>query len=218
MDFGEKLFELRKEKNLSQEEVADRLNVSRQSVSKWETNQSVPDFDKIIPLCELFGIGAEELLTGKKPEEQNRENEIPKEENRIPTREEIRSKSAKVVSSSVLIYILAIAFFIVAVAVLCLDPVIVTAIFLGVVGVATARIIRHYMSIPKFEKTSKEIKETEIMKQMNGIVGAICFILYFLISFTTMAWHVTWIIFIIDALICQIIRLFFMLKEEKINE
>lgn len=218
MNIGEKLFELRKEKNLSQEEVAERLNVTRQTVSKWETNQSTPDFDKIIPLCKLFEIGAEELLTGNKPEEQNGEAEISKEENRIPTREEIRSKSAKVVSSSVLIYILAVAFFIVAVAVLCLDPVIVTAIFLGVVGVATARIIRHYMSIPKFEKTSKEIKETEIMKQMNGIVGAICFILYFLISFTTMAWHVTWIIFIIDALICQIIRLFFMLKEEKINE
>ncbi len=217
MDFGEKLFELRKEKNLSQEEVADRLNVSRQSVSKWETNQSVPDFDKIIPLCELFGIGAEELLTGKKPEEPE-SSEKEEETTKLPTREEIRRKSAEVVSSSVLIYIVAVAVFIVAIVVLCLDPVIMTAIFLGVVGITTARIIRHYMSIPKLEKTSKEVKEAEIIKQINGIVGAACVILYFLISFTTMAWHVSWIIFVIDGLICQVVRLLFMLKEDKRNE
>ena len=214
MNFGEKLFELRKEKNLSQEEVADRLKVSRQSVSKWETNQSVPDFDKIMPLCELFGIGAEELLTGKKPESSEKEEERAKP----PTKEEIQRKSAEIVSSSVLIYIVAVAVFIVAIDVLCLNPVIMTAIFLGVIGITTARIIRHYMSIPKFEKTSKEIKEVEIMKQINGIIGAACVILYFLISFTTMAWHITWIIFVINGLICQVVRLFFMLKEEKINE
>ena len=92
MDIGEKLFELRKEKNLSQEEVADRLNVTRQTVSKWETNQSTPDFDKIVPLCELFGIGTEELLTGKKPEESQEKQE--EEPEKIPTKEEIRRKSA----------------------------------------------------------------------------------------------------------------------------
>ncbi len=48
---GEKLLELRKKTNLSQEDVAFKLNVTRQTVSKWETNQSVPDFDKIVPLC-----------------------------------------------------------------------------------------------------------------------------------------------------------------------
>lgn len=216
MNFGEKLFELRKEKKLSQEEVADRLNVSRQTVSKWETNQSVPDFDKIMPLCELFEIGVEELLTGKKPEEP--ENSEKEESIKLPTREEIRRKSAEIVSSSVLIYIVSVACLIVAIAVLWLDPVIVTAIFLGVIGITTARIIRHYMSIPKFEKTSKEVKEAEIMKQINGIVGVACVIMYFLISFTSMAWHITWIIFVIEGLICQVVRLVFMLKEEKTNE
>ena len=213
MNIGEKLFELRKAKNLSQEEVADKLNVTRQTVSKWETNQSTPDFDKIIPLCELFEIGTEELLTGKKAEESSKE-----EPEKILTREEIRRKSAEVVSSSVLIYILAVAFFIVAVAFLWIDPIIVTAIFLGVVGFATARLIRHYMSIPKFEKTKEEVKEIEIIKQINGIVGAICTAIYFILSFATMAWHITWIIFIIDGLICQVVKLFFMLKEEKTDE
>ena len=62
MNLGEKLFELRKKKNLTQDEVAEKLNVTRQTVSKWETNQSTPDFDKIIPLCELYEISTDELL------------------------------------------------------------------------------------------------------------------------------------------------------------
>jgi len=66
MKIEDKLLKLRKEKGLSQEEVADRLNVSRQTISKWETGQSTPDFDKIIPICELYEISCDELLTGKK--------------------------------------------------------------------------------------------------------------------------------------------------------
>ena len=62
---GEKLIKLRKEKNLSQEEAANILNVSRQTISKWETDMSTPDFDKIVPICELYGISTEELLKGE---------------------------------------------------------------------------------------------------------------------------------------------------------
>ena len=65
MDLGERLLDLRKSKKLSQEVVARELNVSRQTISKWETNQSVPDIDKILPLCELYGVTADELLTGR---------------------------------------------------------------------------------------------------------------------------------------------------------
>ena len=79
MNIGEKLFELRKSKNLSQEEVAEKLNVTRQTVSKWETNQSTPDFDKILPLCELFEISTEELLTGNNKENNNVEHRRYKE-------------------------------------------------------------------------------------------------------------------------------------------
>ena len=68
MNIGEKLYELRKGKNLSQEEVADKLNVTRQTISKWETNGSSPDFDKIKPLCDLYEITPDELLTGVKKE------------------------------------------------------------------------------------------------------------------------------------------------------
>lgn len=223
MNLGEKLFELRKEKNLSQEEVADKLNVTRQTISKWETNQSTPDFDKIIPICELFEISTEELLTGnnkeeKRNQEQNQVTEKEKEKEKVLSRNEVRRKSAEVVSTSVFIYIAAVALLVVAIPVLKINPVVVVAIFLCAIGWATARIIKHYMSVPKFEETKEEKKEKEIIKQINGIVGAICTVIYFIVSFTTMAWHITWVIFIIDGLICQVIRLIFMLKEEEINE
>lgn len=183
MNFGEKLFELRKEKKLSQEEVADRLNVTRQTVSKWETNQSTPDFDKIIPLCELFEISTEELLTGKKPEENNvkqienqekNQTENTEKQEKQPTRAELRRKSAEVVSTSVFIYILAVAILMVAIPVLRINPIIVTAVFLCIVAWATARIIKHYMSVPKIEKTEEEKRANVITKQINSIVGTIC--------------------------------------------
>ena len=66
MNISERLFNLRKNKNLSQEELANILGVSRQTISKWETGESTPDFDKIIPLCEFYGITSDELLSGKK--------------------------------------------------------------------------------------------------------------------------------------------------------
>lgn len=69
MKIEDRLLKLRKEKGFSQEEVANKLNVSRQTISKWETGQSTPDFDKVIPICELFEITSDELLTGKKKEE-----------------------------------------------------------------------------------------------------------------------------------------------------
>lgn len=216
MNFGETLFKLRKEKNLSQEDVADKLNVTRQTVSKWETNQSTPDFDKIVPLCELFEISTEELLTGRKPEENN--TKVEKQEvvqEKVPTKEEVRKKSAEVVSTSVFIYIAAVAVLIVAIPVFGINPILATGVFLCMIAWATVRIIKHYMSIPKFEKDKEEKKEEEIIKQINGIIGTICAIIYFAVSFITMAWHITWVIFIIDGLICQIVKLLFILKDKE---
>lgn len=215
-NLGEKLFELRKAKNLSQEEVADKLGVTRQSVSKWETNQSTPDFDKIVPLCELFEITTDELLKGEKKQEEAKE-EIKKEE-KVLTRDEVRTKSAEVVSSSVFTYIVATALFIVAIDLFKVEEVVALAIFLCACGWATARIIKHFMSVPKFEKTKKEKEENEIKKTVNSIVWCLCVTVYFILSFATMAWQVTWIIFIIGAVIEQIVNLSFMLKNEKKEE
>ena len=61
MTLAERIFALRTQRDLSQEELAEQLGVSRQSVSKWETGQSVPDLDKLIKLADLFGVTLDEL-------------------------------------------------------------------------------------------------------------------------------------------------------------
>jgi len=62
MIFADKLIQLRKKSGWSQEELAEQMNVTRQSVSKWEGAQSIPDLDKIIRLSELFGVSTDYLL------------------------------------------------------------------------------------------------------------------------------------------------------------
>ena len=56
MTLGQNIARLRAQKNLSQGDLADALEVSRQSVSKWETDASIPELDKLLRLAELFGV------------------------------------------------------------------------------------------------------------------------------------------------------------------
>lgn len=62
MSLAEKILELRTGQNLSQGDLAEKLEVSRQSVSKWETGQAVPELDKIIKLADLFGVSVDQLV------------------------------------------------------------------------------------------------------------------------------------------------------------
>ena len=67
MNFGEKLFSLRKEKGLSQEALAEQLNTSRQAVSKWENDQGYPETEKLLMLANLFEVSVDYLLRRARP-------------------------------------------------------------------------------------------------------------------------------------------------------
>ena len=62
MSLGETLFTLRKKKGLSQEQAAEFLHVTRQTISKWETGQTTPEFNKLAPLSRLYGISMDDLV------------------------------------------------------------------------------------------------------------------------------------------------------------
>lgn len=64
MNLGEKIYNLRMSKNLSQGDLAEMLGVSRQSISKWENNSAVPDLEKIIKLSDIFGISIDDMVKG----------------------------------------------------------------------------------------------------------------------------------------------------------
>lgn len=65
MEFNNKLYELRKQKGFSQEELANRLNVSRQTISKWEVGESTPDMEKLVAISDLFEVSLDELVKGE---------------------------------------------------------------------------------------------------------------------------------------------------------
>ena len=68
MNIGERITTLRKEKDISQAELAKRLSVSRQAVSKWEQGTSTPDTERLIQLAEILDTEVEYLATGVHPE------------------------------------------------------------------------------------------------------------------------------------------------------
>ena len=68
MNLGERIYSLRTQKGMSQGDLAEAMEVSRQSISKWETGGSVPELDKLIKLSQVFGITLDELVLDKEPE------------------------------------------------------------------------------------------------------------------------------------------------------
>ncbi|MBQ4186857.1 MAG: helix-turn-helix transcriptional regulator [Firmicutes bacterium] len=85
MTLGETIARLRTEKNMSQSDLAGALDVSRQSVSKWETDSSVPELGKLVQLSELFGLTLDELVKGKANEPVSPETTEPDQPSLQPT-------------------------------------------------------------------------------------------------------------------------------------
>lgn len=146
-------------------------------------------------------------------------NPINKESNM-----EAKRKTALTVSISIGIYILSV------ISVIVLDelemPDFITASsFLALVGISTCLLIYHFMSRPKYSKYEDTIVEEfkewkgkkdnskEIKKAINSILWTLTVLIYLLISFVFGIWHISWIIFIIAALIENIINLIFKLGE-----
>ncbi len=200
MNLGDKLLELRKKKGLSQEDVAFELSVTRQTISKWETNQTTPDFDKIAPLCKLYEISTDELLTGKTKDKINVE-EI-----------DVKKRGALVLAVSIFLYFLSIIWIIISEETFHINEGITIGIFFAIIAVATCLIVYHFTSLPKKEKTETEKRDNKLLKQIQSIVSSIILVIYLLVSFLTMAWHITWILWIVDAIICEIVKLIFILK------
>ena len=101
MSLGERIYKLRTEKEMSQGDLADALEVSRQSISKWETNGSVPELDKLVKLSEIFDISLDELVLDKKQPEEPAKPEEP--EAKVIYVERPAPKSAQKVAGIVLL-------------------------------------------------------------------------------------------------------------------
>ena len=69
--FGEKITAARKQRGMTQEELAEKIGVSRQALAKWESGESVPDIDRAALTAEILGLSLEELVEKKEPETAN---------------------------------------------------------------------------------------------------------------------------------------------------
>ena len=211
MSLGERLLELRKSKHLSQEELAFKLDVTRQTISKWETDQSTPDFDKIMPLCELYGITSDELLTGLKKEEEVKESNS----------NEVSNKSKRLgLVISIFLFFVAIAWMVLADESLKLPDGISVPVFLLIIAAGVCIIVYNYAGTSK--KKDKEEKKDKTIQQktfeaIKGIIAIIVLIIYLGISFLTGMWYITWIIWPIFAVIIRIVELCFLLKGDDVS-
>lgn len=64
MDFGVQIKNLRKEQNLTQEQFAEKLNITRQAISNWENNRNLPDIEMLIQMSTVFNVSLEQLILG----------------------------------------------------------------------------------------------------------------------------------------------------------
>lgn len=107
MTLGEKIYKLRTEKGLSQEAFGEVLNVSRQSVSKWETDQSVPELDKLVAISDFFEVSTDYLLKEDEEEDKLAVNESESSYNIVYRykRPHYEYKSKKMVGSLPLVHV-----------------------------------------------------------------------------------------------------------------
>ena len=183
MTLGERLLGYRTNIGISQEKLAEKIGVSRQTISKWETNQSTPDFDKILPLCKALGITTEELITGeiKQVEEAEGVKKLELEK----TKEEIRKKQmeyfnkrnkkkAIVLSVSIFLYCIATFSLPYMTEVLKYEDAHAVMIWATLCTIATVIIVYFFVAYPNTYKEDKEKKGIkEDIEEINDAIEEI---------------------------------------------
>lgn len=112
MEFSEKLIALRKGRELTQEQLAEQLNVSRQSISKWESGQVIPDVEKIVELSKAFDVTLDYLLKPSEIDELSVKTDmLEQQQKQLLNREQARTRIYKNILYSVSVYLIFFAAF-----------------------------------------------------------------------------------------------------------
>lgn len=214
MTIGEKIQNLRKQRGMSQEQLAEALGVSRQAVSKWEAGQSVPDIDKIISICDYFGVTTDYILRNAETTQSQHEvaqNAYNMSEKELDENIKKKQRSALLLAIAIVLYIL------------CVVPVIIiendvgTVLMFVMVAVATGIIVYRSTLNQKNkddeEKEKKRKNENPTLKAVKSCVWAVAVLVYFVISFWSSAWYITWLVFPITGAITDALEACFDLKD-----
>ncbi len=212
-EFGEFFCALRKEKGMTQAEIARLLGVTNKAVSKWETGDTLPDTSMLKPIAETFGVTVDELLNGRRENKAKNEEAKPEQENlnfksHLFTNEKDEEKEtwldkvcgvvcALVMLSGVITYLILGSLYdlwhpywiILAVCGICC----------GIIGIV-------------FDFCNREKCQQKIAKGENpytggacGIIMLVCVSVYLILGITLNLWHPSWIIFVIGGCVCGIL-------------
>lgn len=214
--FGEFLYTLRKEKGMTQAELAQALGVTNKAVSKWETGEAMPETAQLLPISRIFGVTVDELLAGKRAEKSAGEASDGGEEKEEFDAEDIknhiftRGKEPQTLSEKICGIICGGVFFAGLMTYLLIGTlaelwtpywVLVpsSALLCGIVGCI--------FDVCNPVKREKKLKrgENPYAGAVCGIVMLTCIIVYLLISVFTGLWHPLWVILVGGAVACFVI-------------
>jgi transcriptional regulator with XRE-family HTH domain len=197
-NLGERISVLRKNMNLSQETLAERIGVSRQAISKWERGEATPDIYNLTTLSDIFGMSVDELIRG---EEELSSNGKPK-----IIALELKKQAEKLMLIGISIIILSAFVFLIlpfsTTVNLLIFGVLMTIGILVIIksGFMFERFYMYNKSNDAIDESHSSSEKTRLTKRKDTIVtitALSCTIVYLFISFVYGLWHPGWIVFLL---------------------
>ncbi len=225
--FGEFLYALRKEKGMTQAELANLLGITNKAVSKWETGEAMPETSLLVPLSKIFQVSVDELLNGSRAQSANNDSAPKSNENsdgnsyeklqinycdktrHIFTKEKPEKTFLEIICGIVCACILFIS---------------VTAYLL--IGFLSDKWTPYWIMIPLsallcgvvgcvFDLCNEKKRNEKIQRGENPFVGALCaivmlscFTVYLILGAALSLWHPLWMIILAGAFLCALIGAF----------
>lgn len=214
---------LRKQNNLSQEQLAEMLDVSRQSVSKWERDETLPDIKNLEALSQIFGVSIDALVKG---DEKSTGNSTPiitpiLTKAQVEAREDLLMKAKVFLIAAIVLYIITVFSIPVLIMSMGVSDESVIALYFGLgVAIATGMIIysaaikakcrRMYggVSVDEDEEDDEDMYERFQQKHDGGlfayIIRSVALIVFLYLGFFHGLWHPGWLVFVVAGIISRV--------------
>ena len=193
IEIADRLVKLRKKYGYSQEELADKLGLSRQAVSKWERAEASPDTDNLICLAKLYGVSLDELLATEEDIDTIVEEQVKEEEPKQEAKEEAKEDSPKKEGVNINIK----------------DHVIINEDGIFVKSKDGSSVTISNDGIKCTDKKGKKVEHDRgmaVIGCVEGLLFLVATVAYILLGSLLNMWHNGWIVFFLPELICSIAR------------
>ena len=193
IEIADRLVKLRKKYGYSQEELADKLGLSRQAVSKWERAEASPDTDNLICLAKLYGVSLDELLATEEDIDTIVEEQVKEEESKQEAKEETKEDSPKKEGVNINIK----------------DHVIINEDGIFVKSKDGSSVTISNDGIKCTDKKGKKVEHDRgmaVIGCVEGLLFLVATVAYILLGSLLNMWHNGWIVFFLPELICSIAR------------